>query len=163
MLKKPFFGPKQSFGKNVGKVKPKPLFWGSSSTVRNYFAIAFTCVYLVLTVGVAKTTHYCMGRLNQSDLFSFTTKKCRCSVFLKASAPCCKDEHELIVIDNDQNQEVVLSANAPGFFEIGTLFTESLLHTAAIEGDNNESFFSDSSPPPPKPLFKLHCSLVFYS
>jgi hypothetical protein len=34
MLKKPFFRPKQSFGKIVGKVKPKPLFWGSQKAQR---------------------------------------------------------------------------------------------------------------------------------
>jgi hypothetical protein len=34
--------------------------------VKKLFAIAFTCVYLLLTVGVIKNTHYCMGRINKS-------------------------------------------------------------------------------------------------
>jgi len=38
------------------------------STVKKLFAIAFTCVYLLLTVGVTKNTHYCMGRINASTL-----------------------------------------------------------------------------------------------
>jgi hypothetical protein len=32
--------------------------------VKKLFAIAFTCVYLLPTVGVIKNTHYCMGRIN---------------------------------------------------------------------------------------------------
>jgi len=32
--------------------------------VKKLIAIAFTCVYLLLTVGVIKNTHYCMGRIN---------------------------------------------------------------------------------------------------
>ena len=32
--------------------------------MKKLFAIAFTCVYLLLTVGVIKNTHYCMGRIN---------------------------------------------------------------------------------------------------
>jgi hypothetical protein len=34
--------------------------------VKKLFAIAFTCVYLLLTVGVIKNTHYCMGRINKA-------------------------------------------------------------------------------------------------
>jgi hypothetical protein len=36
--------------------------------VKKLFAIAFTCVYLLLTVGVNKNTHYCMGRINPPPL-----------------------------------------------------------------------------------------------
>jgi hypothetical protein len=34
--------------------------------VKKLIAIAFTCVYLLLTVGVIRNTHYCMGRINTS-------------------------------------------------------------------------------------------------
>jgi hypothetical protein len=49
--------------------------------VKKLFAIAFTCVYLLPTVGVIKNTHYCMGRINESPLIpgveekSFTSDK----------------------------------------------------------------------------------------
>ena len=49
--------------------------------MKKLFAIAFTCVYLLPTVGVIKNTHYCMGRINDSppisevDKKSFTTDK----------------------------------------------------------------------------------------
>jgi hypothetical protein len=41
--------------------------------VKKLFAIAFTCVYLLLTVGVVKSTHYCMGRINFSPHSSEVT------------------------------------------------------------------------------------------
>lgn len=34
--------------------------------MKKLIAIAFTCVYLLLTVGVIKNTHYCMGRISAS-------------------------------------------------------------------------------------------------
>ncbi|HET6541836.1 MAG TPA: hypothetical protein VFG46_15200 [Chryseolinea sp.] len=34
--------------------------------MKKLIAIAFTCVYLLLTVGVINNTHYCMGRINPS-------------------------------------------------------------------------------------------------
>ena len=49
--------------------------------MKKLFAIAFTCVYLLPTVGVIKNTHYCMGRINESppicevDEKSFTSDK----------------------------------------------------------------------------------------
>jgi hypothetical protein len=36
--------------------------------VKKLFAIAFTCVYLLLTVGVIKNTRYCTGRINDLPL-----------------------------------------------------------------------------------------------
>ena len=49
--------------------------------MKKLFAIAFTCVYLLPTVGVIKNTHYCMGRINPTpqitgvDTKSFTLDK----------------------------------------------------------------------------------------
>jgi hypothetical protein len=38
--------------------------------VKKLIAIAFTCVYLLLTVGVIKNTLYCMGRINATTTAS---------------------------------------------------------------------------------------------
>ncbi len=43
--------------------------------MKKLFAIAFTCVYLLPTVGVIKNTHYCMGRINDSPLTHEVEKK----------------------------------------------------------------------------------------
>ena len=43
--------------------------------MKKLFAIAFTCVYLLPTVGVIKNTHYCMGRINPTPQVREVEKK----------------------------------------------------------------------------------------
>ena len=130
--------------------------------MKKLFAIAFTCVYLTLAVGVVQTTHYCMGRVKSTSLYSFESVKCPCYLFATdGKGKCCNDEHEVIKIEDDHaaSNVVVVAIN---LFEIGQVFQtkseESKLQAAS------HSFIDDSSPPPlPKvPLFQKNCSLIFY-
>ena len=130
--------------------------------MRNYFAIAFTCVYLVLTVGVAKTTHYCMGRLSHSRLYSFQAHKCPCFRYQSNPRACCKDVSQIITFKDDQSQAKVVGTASPVFFEIGILHSGQTPVEAEAPGALHASVFTDTSPPPAPPLFKLHCSFVFY-
>jgi len=128
--------------------------------VRNYFAIAFTFVYLTLAVGVAKTTHYCMGREKNSSLFSFTTKKCACALFAKEKKSCCADEHQLVKIEDDHSGGNVLDSPVPRFNLIGELFSRHI-----EVPDVAESVFAVEEvniPPPKVPRYRYFCSLVFY-
>ena len=139
-------------------MKLKGLFWGSQSTVKKLFAIAFTCVYLTLTVGVVQTTHYCMGRVKSQVLFSYESIKCPCAVFAKYSKQdCCKDEHAVLKIDDDQAASSVISLAPVFFLEIEKVFV-------FIEDTQTSDFHPKEHPlPPPKvPLFTKYCSLVFY-
>ena len=129
---------------------------GFLSTVKKLFAIAFTCVYLTLTVGVAQTTHYCMGRVKSSALFSFETAKCPCYLFAGENDSCCKDTHEVLKIDDDHAASSVVSI-APIFFEIAIQFIDTKEYPDPI------TFYYEESPPPGAvPLFTRHCSLIFY-
>lgn len=142
-------------------MKPKDLLWGSQSTVKKLFAIAFTCVYLTLAVGVVRTTHYCLGRVKSTTLFSFQTAKCPCFVlFKKAGNKCCNDEHDIIKIEDDHAASAVVSI-VPDFFEIGSLF-ETIQTVVTPVAHINEAV--EESPPPLSdvPLFTKYCSLVFY-
>jgi len=104
-----------------------------------------------------------MGRLSNSSLFSFQTKKCACALFQKESfQSCCKDERELIALDIAQSQTPVVSVSAPQLFELGGLFSSVLVLPISSFEDRTPVFHSDSSPPGRGPLFKLHCSFVFY-
>jgi len=133
--------------------------------VRNTIAIALSFVYLTLAVGVAKTTHYCMGRLNTSSLFTFEKKLCPCAIAAQGTMhSCCHDEHQLVKIENDQSQSAIISVHAPDYFEIGVVNNLLSFDQLASIEQQTESFFSDSSPPrSPVPIFKLNCSLVFYA
>ncbi len=131
--------------------------------MRNYFAIAFIVVYLILTVGVAKTTHYCLGRFNNSTLFSFESKKCICSKIMSQASSCCDDETELITLDDDQQIQNNVSVTVPDYFEIQSLsflLYDNYQHNIS---ENTSIGFFESPPSPDIPIFKLNCSLIFYS
>lgn len=50
-------------------MKPMPLLWGSQNHSDKLFCHSVHRVYLILTVGVAKTTRYCTGRLKSTIHF----------------------------------------------------------------------------------------------
>jgi hypothetical protein len=124
------------------------------------FAIAFMCIYLLLSVGVVKTTHYCMGREKSTELFSFEAKKCPCSLFLSENNGCCKDKHEVLSIDDSQKIATSTPPISPNFFLIGSTFAE--VDKQVIEQPITQYIKPDFSPPPKEPLYKINCSLVFY-
>jgi hypothetical protein len=117
-------------------------------------------VYLTLTVGVAKTTHYCMGREKHSSLFSFTTKQCPCALFAKEKMSCCGDEHEILKIDDDQSGGHVIHPPVPEFNVIGEIF--SLNRRAPVLTESSYTVAEINIPPPKVPRYQSLCSLVFY-
>jgi len=128
--------------------------------VKNLFAIAFSCVYLTLTVGVAKTTHYCMGRENHTSFFSYYTDPCICSVLAGNLSDCCDNESVLLKVDSDQS----ISASV----EIGQVQL-SLLEVIYHSTDNPScglkisSFFPEKYlRPPPRKAYVMNCSFIFY-
>ena len=128
--------------------------------MKKLFAIAFTCVYLTLTVGVVQTTHYCMGRVKSQVLFSYESIKCPCFEVSKyGKLDCCNDEHQILKIDDDHAASTVVSL-VPAFFEMG----EALYAVVSLEKDHDKLTVAKESPPPPPPvpLFAKHCSLIFY-
>ena len=125
------------------------------------FAIAFTCVYLTLTVGVAHTTHYCMGRVKSAKIFSFESEKCFCALFAFPSAKgCCNDESTLIKIEDDHAAVLAVSVS-PEYYTICDL---GILDTEVNLGRSIPTIVEDEAPPgSPTPLFVKYCSLVLYS
>lgn len=142
-------------------MKPNSLLWSSLHTVRNYFAIAFTLVYLTLTVGVAKTTHYCMGQENSTALFTFDADPCACVLYAQVPMSCCSDDHELIALDDDHAASAVLHLQAPDFALLGNVIQELVLEPVPSTA-KPVAFEGYNLPPPSVPLYQTHCSLVFY-
>jgi hypothetical protein len=129
--------------------------------VNKLFAIAFTCIYLLLTVGVVKTTHYCMGRAKSAEIFSFEAKKCPCGQFIPENSGCCHDEHEIIKIVDDQSSTTFSVVTVPFLVELGEIFAENpdTIGLTSLKQVNNRS---TDYLIPPKPIFKLNCSYVLY-
>jgi hypothetical protein len=161
--KKPIFPLSQSFWISLGKLKPRPLLYSSLHTVIKLFAIAFTCVYLHLTVGVVKTTHYCMGRESSFSLYSFEGKRCACSLFFSnlEKKSCCHDEYELIVLDDDQSASASLSLTPPAYFLLADLYSGNQFEIKVTSISASISM-EDDPPPAKEPIYKVLCSYTLY-
>ncbi len=161
--KKPIFPLSQSFCFSLGKLKPRPLLYSSLHTVIKLFAIAFTCVYLHLSVGVVKTTHYCMGRESSSILYSFKAKRCACSLFFSnlEKESCCHDESTLIVLDDDQSASASLLINPPAYFFLADLHTSNE-HAIQLPKFSQSISINDYPPPRKEPIYKVLCNYTLY-
>ena len=101
-----------------------------------------------------------MGRAKSTKVFSFESKKCPCSAFLPENSDCCKDKHELLIVDDSQTQTLSLTPPSPDFFEIGDTY---LVQPEQVFAYTSTQYIkADFSPPPKEPLFKINCSFVFY-
>jgi hypothetical protein len=126
--------------------------------VKTFFAIALSCVYLTLAVGVAKTTHYCMGRENNSSHFSFNVDPCICFELMGEASGCCEDESVLLQVDNDQAASAQLFV-AP--VELALIYEFEF----SVADELGQSFNKEFSPekflrPPPLKAYISNCSLV---
>lgn len=126
--------------------------------MKTFFAIALNCVYLTLAVGVAKTTHYCMGRENHTSHFSFDVEPCACFKFMGAASDCCENESVLLQVDDVQSASPQLSiqpVQLPFLFEF----------LYAIVDVPQQSCSNEFSPekflrPPPLKAYIENCSLI---
>lgn len=145
-------------------MKPTALLYGSLHTVIKLFAIAFTCVYLHLSVGVVKTTHYCMGRESSFSLYSFQTNKCGCSFFLSnlEKNSCCHDESQFLVLDDDQTPSFSISLSSPEFYFIANLNVSRVLVSNYGNSAAHTVLTFTDIPPPKEPLYKVFCSYTLY-
>ncbi len=105
-----------------------------------------------------------MGRESHATLFTFEAKRCACSLFLSnlEKEPCCHDESEIIVIEDDQSPSFSLSLADPDYFPIATLYSiQPKEH--CISGNIVTDFFTkDFLPPPKEPIYKVLCAYTLY-
>lgn len=111
-------------------------------------------------MGVAKTTHYCMGRAKSAEIFIFEAKKCACSRSIPDNSGCCKDEHEIIKVDDNQLFTNLLVLDSPSLFSIRTV-TDNARLILKIDIASIHTLLADYIPPP-EALFKVNCSFLFY-
>lgn len=128
--------------------------------MKTFFAIAFNCVYLTLTVGVVHTTHYCMGRLNNSSYFSFQVDPCICSVLAGERASCCDNESVLLQVDDDQTQTAPVEISPVQLPRLEVI--DYSLASQTLEEKTTGFFPEKYLRPPPTKAYLLNCSLIFY-
>lgn len=59
--------------------------------------------YFVVSCGMVINFHYCMDRLASTSFFGSQDKKCdQCGMDIHASDGCCRDEMQVLKMDEDQ-------------------------------------------------------------
>lgn len=118
-------------------------------------------IYMLFSVGIVKITHLCMGREASVSYFTSEAPRCACSLFAGENDSCCDDEHELLKLEDYQKSLSSFVLNIPALVCLGEIITTHAVSAAnvALRPRRNDS---PQGLPPPKTLFKVHCSYVFY-
>lgn len=128
------------------------------SSVRRAGALLLLSVYLLLSVGIIKATHFCMGREASVVFFSAEAKKCACSSYALEKDTCCDEKQELLRIDDEQKLFSNFTVPAPNW-KLERVIAEQFVKSELTKADatNKDEVLIE-----PVPLWKSHCSLVLY-
>ncbi|MEP2770623.1 MAG: hypothetical protein ABJH05_00655 [Fulvivirga sp.] len=127
--------------------------------MKNLTSILSISLYLLLSIGVLKSTHYCLGQVKDVNYFSI---KDDCAEEQEQPHACCDYLVEVIQLDEDQQQVKVkfnfseLNMIAPVFIPI-----EFTSLTTEIEASANYPL-AESPPIYKRPLYQLNCSFTYY-
>lgn len=102
--------------------------------------------YLAVSCGVVINMHYCMDSLASSSFYLSQGDKCgRCGMEIHRSGGCCRDEVQIVKLDEAQQKSSYVS------FEITPLalpvMVPSEYITAAIQVQPLDRHFHNHSPP----------------
>ena len=137
----------------------KPTAHYISSRLSTMFVWMLCGLYLLFSVGVVKATHFCMGREASVSYFTAESKKCPCSLFAKEKDDCCDDQHDLLKLEDTQKNLQAFALSLPSLTLLGTIYD---LQFSPGQATVSMSPVPEDAMPPPKVLFKIHCSYVFY-
>jgi hypothetical protein len=138
------------------------------SRLRNSFAfkatlVVVTAIYLLLSVGIIKSTHYCLGREASVALFTADADGCACDLSFEAEEDeCCNDVHEVVRITDDQKVLGEYVIRIPQLYILDDLYTTQLIAQSAEINTTGVCSNEQIAPPPKVPIFKTNCSLVLY-
>jgi hypothetical protein len=117
-------------------------------------------LYLLFSVGVVKSTHFCMGREASVAFFTADAPKCGCTSFNEEGADCCDNQQELLKVDDSQKDFSALQLPDPGLALIGFIYADGLYPRCSLARTASSPVCNH--PLGGRALYQLHCSLVFY-
>ena len=124
--------------------------------------ILLALFYVLLSAGIAKSTHYCMGKVLSVAYFSTQADTCVCDDSTEAMHGCCKDETELIKIEYDQ-QKVKLDLDEKSLYFIKPVIVPTEFSALINNIEEDFEFHGYDLPPPNKiPVYKLNCNFTYY-
>jgi hypothetical protein len=117
-------------------------------------------LYLLFSVGIIKATHFCMGREASVAYFTSESKKCVCSLFLDEKDNCCDDTSELLKLEDSQKNLSAFELPLPMLALLGQIYSNA--QGSVVKTSDHRRAIRGEAKPPPRILYKIHCSLVFY-
>ncbi len=140
-------------------MKPYSAGCRSIFEVKNLVSILSISLYLLLSIGVLKSTHYCLGQVKDVNYFSTEDK---CSDEQEAPHSCCDYQVEVIQLDEDQ-QQMKVKFNSVELNEIAPLLVQIEFASLASEIEADEDYPLIKSPPLERaPLYQLNCNYTYY-
>ncbi|MTI22767.1 hypothetical protein E1176_17175 [Fulvivirga sp. RKSG066] len=129
--------------------------------MKKRISILFTCLYLVLSIGVAKSTHTCMGEVLDVAFFSTQTAGCM-GMTEEVSMPCCNDYLEFFQIEEDHQRTDIKSLSDLDWVLIPQLQTIEF-DLLFVKNDIPEDYPPIDPPPLNKaPIYQINCNYTFY-
>jgi len=132
--------------------------------MKRIVSISFVLIYLLLSVGVAKSTHLCMGRVMDTAYFSFDSNACFDMPEMNNMVKhCCDDETELLKIEEDHQKSETSDINK-SLFTIGPVLVPVEFTSLQTAGNLENDVFYYIDPPPLlfESLYELECRYTFY-
>lgn len=133
-------------------------------SVKKFLSISLLFLYLVASIGLTISLHYCGGNL--ASLGFFETPTCCCDdVTEKKKDDCCKNENKSFKITTDQNQVAFAEKKIQCSSSFLPVHTSYINKAVALHPGILISF---TLPKPPDrshllPVYKRNHSFLFYS
>lgn len=126
--------------------------------MRQLTSIGLLVFYLLVSVGVPVTVHYCQGQVAEVAVLK-SDISCCCGDM--EDDGCCENESQYVSLDTDQ--QVVRSLEFTPILDV--LSVPALLSEDTEDGFDGLSEVAcniDLPPPKNQPLWLAHCSLTYY-
>ncbi|HEX7844875.1 MAG TPA: hypothetical protein VF476_03680 [Chitinophagaceae bacterium] len=102
--------------------------------------------YLAVACGITVNFHFCMERLASVKLFESKAKKCgRCGMEIHQSNGCCRDEIEVVKLQDDHQKASVVAFELPLIESLAVTPSEFIV--ADFQNTNEQRHFHNHSPP----------------
>ena len=102
--------------------------------------------YLAVTSGVIVNSHFCMDKLDSTQLFATSSKVCgKCGMHTDKSHGCCRDEVKILKVDSDQKLNPVLNFEIPSLEAIVMIPSEFII-TSFYNAPKSPIYFTHSPP-----------------
>src|SRR5688572_3466509 len=114
--------------------------------MKKVFLSILAVYYFAVTCGVVINMHYCMDRLASSSLYISQGKKCdRCGMEIHRSGGCCRDEVQIVKLDEDQQKAPYVSLEIIPL-ELPEMIPSEYI-SASFQEEPGKRYFLNHSPP----------------